>query len=98
MRISDWSSDVCSSDLLVAPACHDRLQPQIEHVVADLVFANRLTDLRKVRLLAPQFELGTHAQQHCLFLDTGSTAWTGRQGDPPIAIEFQMGCGTAQLA
>src|SRR3546814_14263304 len=27
MRISDWSSDVCSSDLLVGPSCRGRASP-----------------------------------------------------------------------
>src|SRR3546814_7783546 len=27
MRISDWSSDVCSSDLLLLPEPHDELSP-----------------------------------------------------------------------
>src|SRR3546814_2815277 len=39
MRISDWSSDVCSSDLLVVVAVEQFLE--IAQIVADLVRRNR---------------------------------------------------------
>src|SRR3546814_6923236 len=29
MRISDWSSDVCSSDLILANSAHDRRDPSL---------------------------------------------------------------------
>src|SRR3546814_9268881 len=49
MRISDWSSDVCSSDLAIYPAKHfvtseDRMVAAIESIETEL--AQRLKELR----------------------------------------------------
>src|SRR3546814_15384221 len=33
MRISDWSSDVCSSDLHAAEASHAQMMPEISHLL-----------------------------------------------------------------
>src|SRR3546814_7249310 len=60
MRISDWSSDVCSSDLAVArplqraPRGLDLVEPGFDRVVTNAGFAQRLAhDPRHVAGLAP---------------------------------------------
>src|SRR3546814_19294469 len=60
MRISDWSSDVCSSDLAVArplqraPRGLDLVEPGFDRVVTNTGFAQRLAhDPRDVAGLAP---------------------------------------------
>ena len=54
-------------------------QPQRGHVRADVVLADGLADLGEVSLLAPQFELVAHAQQHGALLDACRGALTARQ-------------------
>src|SRR3546814_12512489 len=58
MRISDWSSDVCSSDLLPAPPPDDRLLPDVQLLLAQPIL--KLRDragpaLRALSLPAPEF-------------------------------------------
>ena len=50
-----------------------------------------------VRLLAPQFEFVAHAQQHRLAVDAHRAAVAGRNGNAPIAIQFDRDGGADQL-
>src|SRR3546814_19955067 len=56
MRISDWSSDVCSSDLVGCPA--DRVDG--EHPAGGLVGGESLAYVVDDRLLARRFGFGFH--------------------------------------
>jgi hypothetical protein len=56
-----------------------------------------LPDLRQVRLLAPQFELVAHAQQHGLLLDAHRVAMAGRQRDAAAAVGLDEGGRADQL-
>ena len=58
---------------------HHRLNPQVQHGIADIILGDGVADLAEMGLLAPQFELAAHAQQHGAFLDGGGIAVTGRQ-------------------
>src|SRR3546814_7465293 len=42
MRMSDWSSDVCSSDLLSAPACSPLSIPSVAQVSSPSAFTSRI--------------------------------------------------------
>src|SRR3546814_1258031 len=71
MRISDWSSDVCSSDLETAKAMDRRLPPQphaiedVEHMVSG--DSSRLGRLHGAQI-APDFPVGKGTVQRTEFL------------------------------
>src|SRR3546814_11942278 len=78
MRISDWSSDVCSSDLLP--------QPQERHLVAHVHRADAAgRQLQFHRLCAPARRLGRTAIR-VLHHDGGSSGGCNRLGDSRGAI------------
>src|SRR3546814_5087454 len=101
MRISDWSSDVCSSDLQgggrTGRPRHRPSQLQIEQLFAQIGIAQRLPDLREVRLLAPQLELVAHAHEHGLLLDADRVALAGRDAEPAAAVGLDEGGRADQL-
>src|SRR3546814_8468191 len=62
MRISDWSSDVCSSDLTAGPpSIAEQLLLQIERAARSVVRPRPLVSARAARLQAFQKLLGTAA-------------------------------------
>src|SRR3546814_6900504 len=75
MRISDWSSDVCSSDLQIARQCLPA--PRIEHPAADRVPLARCRD-RAVRAerLAQDQQLLIHRPATAATDDLDPTAHT----------------------
>src|SRR3546814_15358313 len=83
MRISDWSSDVCSSDLLI-----DREAIGVEAMAIAAVG-------KPVRIATPPLASGILAQQHLnnpphIARHEGKAAsseWNGRQGDPGPAVK-----------
>src|SRR3546814_2387821 len=54
MRISDWSSDVCSSDLL------SNLQRQVLHDTANLGLAKVESARRRIAEINPEVKVGAH--------------------------------------
>src|SRR3546814_2187770 len=98
MRISDWSSDVCSSDLLDLVHA-DRLDRTVEHDLAlddlvavglkrldDVAYRDRAVELAGVRRLADQRQRGA-VEALCLLLGIGSAGSVLRL--PPLPICFE---------
>src|SRR3546814_17518005 len=87
MRISDWSSDVCSSDLLFLrhPADDEVLALR----VAEVVPGNRRG--RQHREAVREFHAGVslgveQCEQHALFAVLGAGGLTGGGADPPVFL------------
>src|SRR3546814_8848760 len=59
MRISDWSSDVCSSDLLAAEALIDLFDPLLGDDEHDAMLTRAPLDLRANRIKAGDDDLAT---------------------------------------
>src|SRR3546814_20148272 len=78
MRISDWSSDVCSSDLSAHPACGGIVDIELTlergslTVITGPVGAGKSTVLRCLLGLAP--------------VDEGAIEWNGRVIDDPSQV------------
>src|SRR5690606_10789649 len=72
-------------------------QPQVEHVLAQVLVGQGPLDLGVVCLLAPQFELVAHAQQYRLLLDADRRAVAGGNGNAAIAVQLHRGGGADQL-
>src|SRR3546814_9860422 len=99
MRISDWSSDVCSSDLRPAPAGRGQVQAKARPVaIAPMLdgaahVARELCDERKAQ--PPALALGGHEGIEQVAADVGGNAGSivaeaafDRQGDaaPPVGL------------
>src|SRR5579875_373639 len=72
-------------------------QLESRHFLADFLLADRLPDLGEVGLLAPQFELVAHAEQHGSFVDPGRRTLAGWQQHAGCAIQLHLSRGPDQL-
>src|SRR5690606_23189149 len=72
-------------------------QPQVEHVLAQVLVGQGPADLGVMRLLAPQFELVAHAQQHRLLRDADRTAVAGGDRDAAVAVQLYRAGSADQL-
>src|SRR3546814_10373106 len=95
MRISDWSSDVCSSDLL-ADKVLDHLLGDFE--IRDDAVAQR-PDRHDVAGRAAEHHLGLVADREDLLLalDFGDGDDRGLVEDDPAALDVDQGVGGAQI-
>src|SRR3546814_11904733 len=89
MRISDWSSDVCSSDLAALPADDERDQRSLP------VLAAVLPDLRLLRALIAN-RVDVNAAHHGMtpLLAATRDSWHGR----PAAVMTLLANGADQRA
>src|SRR3546814_18985262 len=89
MRISDWSSDVCSSDLIgVAKALAERRKVERRHIAGATGRAfddMDVSDAQRVELINDMVEQGLF-----VFRDNGSARWRyGRQAhNRPVGADF----------
>src|SRR3546814_3595536 len=86
MRISDWSSDVCSSDLMSWATVLDRLlygHSDAAHLVAPLAIATTLGRGRPAQPLSVPFVLGLNGNAITLRPELAQQVRpAGRIGDP----------------
>src|SRR3546814_15710140 len=86
MRISDWSSDVCSSDLTAAPSRSPdpRLPPAVQSATADCRRDRRQDRFRRTRRGSPQTRRGQARSGRWLRWRAPSAAWSGGPASRPV--------------
>src|SRR3546814_3961038 len=78
MRISDWSSDVCSSDLVLHRAAAEREQPQVDCIIL----------ARQAGIVPPRFGFAEPRQA-----DGGGAREDAKVGSGRIFVEIDAGGG-----
>src|SRR3546814_8780166 len=80
MRISDWSSDVCSSDLPDAPVTLVYVDDVVERFIELMDGADAAVDAEGFATLTPQYttSVGELARQIKIFRDSRDTLEIGR--------------------
>src|SRR3546814_2340258 len=94
MRISDWSSDVCSSDLALAPGLgHHRLlelADELHGVLHPVLQVGRQRPVAEAELAAQEVEPGVH-------LDHGDVGPVAEQRQPACVLHHRSEEHTSEL-
>src|SRR3546814_4206651 len=84
MRISDWSSDVCSSDLLGSAETQDRIYPDLGY--AELfIAAHQLSEKRYLS----HIKLSRAADNRTLAVIRAADVWHARHPPEQIALQIR---------